>query len=1347
MPNRHRIRLLVLVMTLVVAGVAATALVTSYRAGLRIEQARLVNIAESQARFLEAVARFDMRESHDLPGGPFQATLSQFLDANRKLAGMRKTGELALARREGARIRILFRSRTDEGVVPDSFPMGADLGEAQSRALSGESGVMVARDYRGRRVLAAYEPVGVYDLGIVAKMDLGEVRAPFARAGMLAVGTGILLTLLGSALFLRLSEPLLQAVKDSEQRYRLLAENTVDGIWVMDSDLRFTYVNPAVEPLLGYSPEEWVGSLLSDHCSEADFARARDAAAGMARDSGRRDSRIRMEMELFRRDGLPVPVEITARPLILPDGSLQFQGVTRDASGRKAREEEMRSRTEELEALFRAAPAAILQLDPQGKVMKWNPAAQRIFGWKEEEVRGKALPLVLPGSEREFEELRGRVLAGESFSGVELTRRRRDGTPVDVRLSAAPVTGDENESVMGIMAVLEDITEKRRADEALRESEAFIRAVMDNLPLGVAVNSVDPSVDFLYMNDNFPRLYRTTGEELADPDVFWEAAYEDPDFREKIRSRVLEDLASEDPDRRFWEDIPITRKGEDVTYISARNTPVPERGLMISTVWDVSDRKRAEEALRESEERYRRLAENSPDLIYRYRLKPVPGFEYVNPAATVITGFTPEDHYADPRLGFKLVHPEDRHLLEEVFQPGSPEHLQKTVTLRWVRKDGETIWIEQRNVPILDEGGEVAAIEGSARDVTAWVQTRQDLEAREAALAKAQRIAKLGSWALDPETGSGRWSREMFNLTGFPEDPGPPSHSRFLEWVHPEDRPGIEAMEEEVLRTGLTGAVEIRRDPGLGPVRWFEATAEPEGPSGESAGPLRGTLQDITAQKSMELALRTSEERYRSLFEGSHAVMFVIEPGSGRFLDANPAAVRFYGYSREAMLSMNVFDVSLMPEEQVKMAILDASARERGHLVFPHRLADGSVRIVETYFGPVRMEGGDRIFSIVHDVTSRVEAEEALERREELLQAVVDHMPVMMVVFDEDQGWRMVNRCFRETLGWSLEEARSRPDLMDQIYPDAREQERAWKMIEEGDGTWGDFQSRTRDGRVLDTAWANVRLADGSVLGIGQDITERKLMERTLRDMNAILEARVAERTGDLREANRELEAFSYTVSHDLKAPLRAIDGFSRILEKDHGNDLDEEGRRLLGVIRTNAIQMAHLINDLLAFSRLGRTELRRTRVDLGALVESVLEDLRPEMEGRSVNLVVGDLPDAWGDRFLLRQVFLNLLSNAFKFTSTREEARILLGGRKEGSDLVVQIQDNGVGFDPDYAHKLFEAFQRLHHADEFPGSGVGLANVRRIVERHGGRVWAEGKMEAGATFYFTIPADSKEME
>ena len=259
------------------------------------------------------------------------------------------------------------------------------------------------------------------------------------------------------------------------------------------------------------------------------------------------------------------------------------------------------------------------------------------------------------------------------------------------------------------------------------------------------------------------------------------------------------------------------------------------------------------------------------------------------------------------------------------------------------------------------------------------------------------------------------------------------------------------------------------------------------------------------------------------------------------------------------------------------------------------------------------------------------------------------------------------------------------------------------------------------------------------------EIDQREKAEAEIRRLNAELEHRVVERTAQLEASNKELEAFAYSISHDLRAPLRHVEGFVELLKKHTYNNLDEKSQRFMNNIATSAKKLGILIDDLLAFSRMGRTEIVKIEVNFKQLVDEVCQEFEPEIEGRTITWEIGAMNSIHGDPTLLRQVMANLISNAIKFTRPRKEAKIEIGNLSSNDkEDIIFISDNGVGFDMKYSNKLFGVFQRLHPVDDFEGSGIGLANVERIISRHGGRVWAEGYVGKGATFYFSLPKIQK---
>jgi light-regulated signal transduction histidine kinase (bacteriophytochrome) len=277
-------------------------------------------------------------------------------------------------------------------------------------------------------------------------------------------------------------------------------------------------------------------------------------------------------------------------------------------------------------------------------------------------------------------------------------------------------------------------------------------------------------------------------------------------------------------------------------------------------------------------------------------------------------------------------------------------------------------------------------------------------------------------------------------------------------------------------------------------------------------------------------------------------------------------------------------------------------------------------------------------------------------------------------------------------------------------------------------------------GELPEFAPEQVTIAQEVATQLAIAITQARLFER-VRSHAEELELRVKERTAALEAANKELESFSYSVSHDLRAPLRAVDGYAQMLTEDYGERLDDEGRRLLGVVRTSAGQMGRLIDDLLKFSQVGRRALARSPLDMRALASEVAAELGSAYPKARIEL--GALPVLEGDRALLRHVWSNLIGNALKYSAQKDAPRVHISGRVEGAENIYTVRDNGAGFDMRYYEKLFNVFQRLHREDEFEGTGVGLAIVQRVVVRHGGRVWGEGVPGEGASFHFALPGGS----
>lgn len=519
-------------------------------------------------------------------------------------------------------------------------------------------------------------------------------------------------------------------------------------------------------------------------------------------------------------------------------------------------------------------------------------------------------------------------------------------------------------------------------------------------------------------------------------------------------------------------------------------------------------------------------------------------------------------------------------------------------------------------------------------------------------------------------------------------------------------------------------------------------------PSGE----IVAIYDDVTEKRRVEQALRESEEKYRLLVENQSDLIVKVDT-EGRFEFVSPSYCQLFGKTEGELLGrtfMPLVHEDDREETDRQMAAL-FSPPHTAYLEQRAMTRDGW-RWLGWMDTAVLDEDGEvkAILGVGRDITERVLADQKLHQAN----LVIENSPVVLFRWRATPDWRVELVSSNVTrFGYTAEELLSgRTTYASMVHPD--DLERIWRemqayRVEGRDEFQQEYRLVSPDGDVfwVDDRKSVKRDSDGNLVrfeGIVVDITERKRAEQALHELNLELEDRVRARTTALEAVNKELESFAYSVSHDLRAPLRAIDGYSLAVMEDCGEQLDKTGRGHLQRVRSAAQRMGMLIDDMLQLSRVNRAELALQEVDLSAIARTVLEELHAAEPDRRVEWTVEPDLQAHGDARLIRVMLDNLLGNAWKFTGREPDARIAFGRSKDDPQ-VLFVRDNGIGFDMRYADKLFGPFQRLHRAEDFPGSGVGLATVQRIVARHGGRIWADASEGEGATFYFTLQASTQQ--
>ncbi len=891
-------------------------------------------------------------------------------------------------------------------------------------------------------------------------------------------------------------------------------------------------------------------------------------------------------------------------------------------------------------------------------------------------------------------------------------------------------------------ALKAEINERKRTEAALRESEERFRILIDGSSQGILVHR---NLRTLYVNQSLVEMF---GYDGADEILALESreVMTAPEERARLlgyhQARLRGDPAPVD-----YEFKGLRKDGSKI-WLENRSFHIEWGGdsAICTTLFDVTERKRAEEALSGAKRQNEMLLEAAGEGIYGLDLQGRTTF--INPAAARMIGWEPEDLIGRPQ--HDILHhtkpdgspyPREECPIYAAFKDGQCHHVADEVF--W-RKDGTSFPVEYTSTPIRVEGGLVGAVV-VFRDITERKQAEMALrESEERFRAVVDNSpTKIHIKDLDGRyTLINRQSEILFGVTN-EEARGKTSRDIFPKEVADsfaghdqaviESGRTIENEEEWVLDDGVHTFLTVKF-PILGATGKIVAVGA------------IGT--DITERKQAEArnaalatAIDSLEENFTLYDKDDRLVMC-----NQRVRDFNRdiAETLELGASFEDLVRA-IADKGLAPaakgreKEWIKERI--ALHRNPGEpfeierqngmwlLINEQRLPDGSTATISTH------------------ITELKRTEGALRASEDRFRSVIDNSPSIITLKDADGRIQLVNRKHVEMFGMEP------PDVVGKssfdLYPEKLAKgvtAHDRKVIETKSAITRERQISTKQG-TRDFLVTKFPVLDGSgdvirIGTIGTDITVRKRAEEEIRRLNASLEGRVARRTAELEAANKELEAFSYSVSHDLRAPLRTIDGFSRIILEEHAESLDDEGKNYFERVRAGSQKMGQLIDAVLQLSRLTRGDLKRKKLDLSKIVRSIVAELKESQPDRDMTFTVARGVTAAGDEQLIKMALQNMLGNAVKYTGKKNQARIEFGVTNGDGRNVYFVRDNGAGFDMSYADKLFAPFQRAHEAAEFEGTGIGLATVRRIINHHSGKVWAEAEVDNGATFFFTLSQD-----
>jgi len=1020
--------------------------------------------------------------------------------------------------------------------------------------------------------------------------------------------------------------------------------------------------------------------------------------------------------------------EATERP-----GKLENNLAARSLDAENLREKERRFRLL-FDNMGKGFSLYELVADDQGKIidlryLDTNTIHDRIIGLEHKDIVGRTFLEVTPEADRQqIEYIGSTALSGVSHSFEYFAINW--GKWIYVQ-TFCPKPGQ-------VAAFFEDITERKRIEEANRRLNE--RMTLASKASGIGFWDWDIVKNRLVWDHQMYSLYGVKEEDFSGAYEAWiRGLHPDDQARGEIETnQALRGLKEYDTEFRIVRPDSSIRhlKAKAAVFRDGEGSPI----RMIGVNYDITERKLSEEALRAKHELFRNTFYSSPLPSVLTKL-PERKIVEVNPAFEKLFGYTHDetigrsvdeyDLWADPsereRAAQRLLKSGKLYDLEFVFKTKSGE-------------TGNGIFYSEI-IEQLDEKYVLTKV----MDITERTRAAAQLRESKQIFAKIFIGSPVAMSIVSASTGKNINVNDAWCLlTGYSREEAIGYDTSELKLFYPEER---SRLIREFSRLGYSKLVESELTAKDGEKKHILISSELIATTDNRL--IIASVIDITERKRAELRLRQSEASLKGSQHNARLGSFEFDLHTGTWtrsevleelLGIDPSYERsIAGW----MALVHPADQAMMTGFFLKKGPARDQAFDKEHRII--RRTDHAARWLWSRASlkcdadgqPATLSGTSL------DISALKKAEEKLSQSEELFSKAFHTSPAGKTITRIADGMIInANESFFEMFGFKKDEVIGHTSTeLNMLSPEER-RKLIQLQLESGGLHNAELVAKSKSGQPITILFSSKSLElNGEPHHITTmiDITERKRIEEEVGKLNAELEARVSRRTAQLEEVNKELEAFSYSVSHDLRAPLRAVGGFTQMLLEGYESRLDDEGKRICSTISQSARDMGKLIDDLLAFSRAGRTAIQPSVIDMATLSRSVFFELTTPESRERIDFQVGSLPPAFGDPTLLRQVWINLISNAVKYSSKKKRAVIAVGAEADGGEIVYSIRDNGAGFDMRYKDKLFGVFQRLHSAKEFDGTGVGLALAHRIISRHGGRIWAEGEADQGAVFHFTI--------